>query len=34
MKYVAHVFRKHAMRTSHEAYVKHVVETSAVISGR
>jgi len=34
MRHVAHVFRKHAMRISHETYVKHVVESSPVISVR
>jgi len=34
MKPVAHVFHNHEMHISHETYVKHVVESSAVISAR
>jgi len=34
MRHVAHVFRNHAVRILYETYVKRVVESSAVISGR
>jgi len=34
VNHVARVFRKHAVRISYETYVKRVVESNAVISGR